>query len=406
MYTLFFILFLLSVLALIVGLVKPGIVLRKFPVAQKNRLHVLMIFGAAALLFMILIGVTAPPAEESTDSSEQVEQKSEEAGAAKAKAEEEAKAKEEAEAKAKAEEEAKAKEEAEAKAKAEEEAKAKEEAEAKAKAEEEAKAKAEEEKEAAQKTETQFSGYKLIEVDGGDTSGYRQAKVVVDIGFGDREYWAFTNEYGQLVRVIADKIILQDDNSEPVNSSGRYYSDEAKVPGVESDSLDEGHIIADSLGGVSNAYNITPQNSTLNRHGDQAYMEKVIRDAGGATNFEAIITYPNTETQVPSHYQYTYTINGNEIVDSFDNVNPDEVNESLGLTESEPSSSTDSNANSSTDSSAGSSEGGDLSSVDADGNGIVTIKEAKDAGYSMPITSDHWLYQYMRDNDGDGMVGE
>lgn len=239
-----------------------------------------------------------------------------------------------------------------------------------------------------------FSGYKLIEVDGGDLSGYREPNVVVDIGFGDREYWAFTNEYGQLVRVIADEIILQDDSNEPVLSSGRYYSDEAKVPGVVSDVLDEGHIIADSLGGVSNAYNITPQDSTLNRHGDQAYMEEVIRSAGGVTNFEAIITYPNSETQIPSSYQYTYTLMGNVIVDTFDNVNPDEVNESLGLTGSEPSDSTSSNTN------------GDISSVDTNGNGQVTIKEAKAAGFSMPITSDHWLYPYMDDRDNDGMVGE
>ena len=239
-----------------------------------------------------------------------------------------------------------------------------------------------------------FSGYKLIEVDGGNLSGYREPYVVVDIGYGNREYWAFTNEYGQLVRVIADEIILQDDNNEAVLSSGRYYSDEAKVPGVESDVLDEGHIIADSLGGVSNAYNITPQDSTLNRHGDQAYMEDVIRNAGGATNFEAIITYPNTETQIPSSYQYTYTLMGREIVDTFENENPDEVNSSLGLTGSEPSDSTSSNTNV------------DISSVDTNGNGQVTIKEAKAAGFSMPITSDHWLYPYMQDNDKDGMVGE
>ncbi|MFL6559015.1 MAG: hypothetical protein ACJ8MO_23210 [Bacillus sp. (in: firmicutes)] len=245
-----------------------------------------------------------------------------------------------------------------------------------------------------QPTNELFSGYKLIEVDGGDLSGYREPNVVVDIGYGDREYWAFTNEYGQLVRVIADEIIIQDDNNEPVLSSGRYYSDEAKVPGVESDVLDEGHVIADALGGVSNAYNITPQDITLNRHGDQAYMEEVIRSAGGATNFEAIITYPNTETQIPSSYQYTYTLMGNEIVDTFDNVNPDEVNASLGLTDSEPSDSTSSNTN------------GDISSVDTNGNGQVTIKEAKAAGFSMPITSDHWLYPYMDDRDGDGMVGE
>ncbi|MBD7908522.1 DNA/RNA non-specific endonuclease [Sporosarcina gallistercoris] len=249
----------------------------------------------------------------------------------------------------------------------------------------------------AQPKKERFSGYKLIEVDGGDLSGYREPNIVVDIGYGDREYWGFTNENGQLVRVIADEIVLQDDRNEPVLSTGRYYADEAKVPGVESDVLDEGHVIADSLGGVSNAYNITPQDSTLNRHGDQAYMENEIRRAGGATKFEAIITYSNTKTQIPSSYQYTYTINGNVITDSFENVNPDEVNESLGLT---------GNNESESKSESSSTNEGELSSVDTNGNGIVTIAEAKAAGFSMPITREHWLYQYMQDRDNDGMVGE
>lgn len=239
-----------------------------------------------------------------------------------------------------------------------------------------------------------FSGYKLIDVDGGDVSGYREANVVVDIGYGGREYWAFTNEHGQLIRVIANQIILQDDDTEDMTSDGRYYHDEAKVPGVEHSELDEGHVIADSLGGVSNAYNITPQDSTLNRYGDQAYMEDVIRKAGGATDFEAIITYPDTKTHIPSHYQYTYTVKGNVVIDSFDNVNPDKVNEALGLTESEPESTATPEAT------------GDVSNVDTNGNGQVTIQEAKDAGFTMPIMSDHWLYPYMRDNDNDGMVGE
>ncbi|WKA60411.1 DNA/RNA non-specific endonuclease [Planococcus shenhongbingii] len=292
-----------------------------------------------------------------------------------------------------------AEKEAEEKAKVEELAKQKEAQELAAK--EKAAAEA-----AAQLNNERFAGYDLIEVDGGDVSGYREANVVVDIGYGDREYWAFTNEYGQLVRVIADELVLQDDSSEPVTSSGRYYSDEAKVPGVESDLLDEGHVIADSLGGVSNAYNITPQESTLNRHGDQAYMEKVIRDAGGATNFEAIITYPDTETQIPSSYQYTYTVMGNEVIDTFDNVNPDEVNASLGLTGSEPADSSSPTPESAPAESAPANTGGDVSSVDTNGNGQVTIKEAEAAGFSMPIMSDHWLYPHMRDNDNDGMVGE
>lgn len=190
-----------------------------------------------------------------------------------------------------------------------------------------------------------FEGYKLIEVDGGNLSGHREPNVVVDIGFGDREYYAFTNEYGQLVKVIAKEIIPQDDSKEPVTSSGRYYKDEAKVPGVESKDLDEGHVIADSLGGVSNAYNITPQNSTLNRHGDQAYMEKVIRDAGGCTDFVAIITYPDTTTHIPSHYSYTYTLKGNVINDEFDNINPDKANASLNQDTAANNSSSSSGAN-------------------------------------------------------------
>ncbi|MDQ0429413.1 hypothetical protein QOZ98_002241 [Planomicrobium stackebrandtii] len=258
---------------------------------------------------------------------------------------------------------------------------------------------------AAEPTEELFEGYELIEVDGGDVSGTREPNVAVNIGYGDRDYWAFTNEHGQLERVVADEIIVQDDSTEPVLSSGRYYSDEAKVPGVESDVLDEGHVLADSLGGVSNAYNITPQESTLNRHGDQAYMEDVIRDAGGATNFEAIITYPDTETQIPSSYQYTYTVMGNEVVDTFDNVNPDEVNASLGLTGSEPTDSSSDTDNQPVESPAANT-GGDVASVDTNGNGQVTIKEAEAAGFSMPIMSDHWLYPHMRDNDDDGMVGE
>ncbi|MGV3241038.1 DNA/RNA non-specific endonuclease, partial [Streptococcus hyovaginalis] len=63
-----------------------------------------------------------------------------------------------------------------------------------------------------------------------------------------------------------------------------------------------------------------------------AYMEDAIRKAGGAKNFEAIITYPNTETQITSRYQYTYTIKGNVMKDECDKMTPDEENKSLGLT--------------------------------------------------------------------------
>ncbi len=248
----------------------------------------------------------------------------------------------------------------------------------------------------------QYNGksYEIIEVDGGDRSGSRQNNVAVDIGFGDRVYWGLTNEYGQLVYVLADEIILQNDDTEPVNSSGRYYDDEANVPGTEQADLDQGHVIADSLGGVSNAYNITPQNSTLNRHGDQAYMEKVIRDAGGCTNFVATITYPNTSTQIPSSYKYEYTVKGNSVIDEFPNGNPEDTAENKVEETSKPVVEASKPIEIKPD------EQTELSKIDTNGNGKVTIKEAKAAGYAMPIYSDHWLYKYMDDRDGDGMVGE
>ena len=58
-------------------------------------------------------------------------------------------------------------------------------------------------------------------------------------------------------------------------------------------------------------------------------MEKVIRDAGGCTDFVAVITYPDTKTQIPSHYSFTYTLMGNVINDEFDNINPDEANAAI-----------------------------------------------------------------------------
>ncbi|WHY01329.1 DNA/RNA non-specific endonuclease [Neobacillus sp. DY30] len=248
-----------------------------------------------------------------------------------------------------------------------------------------------------------YSKYTLIEVDGGDMSGSRKPNVRVDVGYGDREYWAFTNEYRQLIRVEAKNITPQNPKTEHVLSSGRYYSDEAKVPGTERQELDEGHVIADSLGGVSNAYNITPQDSILNRHGDQAYMEKVIRDAGGATDFVAEIQYPNTQTQIPNHYKFTYKIQGRSITDEFDNVNPDEVNKNLGETKS-TSSTPPKTENVPANQTVISNE--DVSKVDTNNNGSVTIAEAKAAGFKMPITRDSWLYKYMDDRDGDGLIGE
>lgn len=161
-----------------------------------------------------------------------------------------------------------------------------------------------------------------ITTDACDKNGKRQSNVKVDVGYGDRVYYAYTNQYKQLVRVEAAEIIAQS-KSEPLTNKGRYCNDEAKVEGTKRDNFDEGHVIADSLGGVSNAYNITPEDSQLNREGAQAQIEEKMRQelyAGKKiTEFTAVITYPDTETKTPTHYQFTMRVNNKIKQYEFDN---------------------------------------------------------------------------------------
>lgn len=73
MDNLFVILFLISTLALIIGLIKPNIVLSWTPVVKRNRKYVAIYFGIATVVFFILIGLTTPSASESAVKSEQIE---------------------------------------------------------------------------------------------------------------------------------------------------------------------------------------------------------------------------------------------------------------------------------------------------------------------------------------------
>lgn len=228
------------------------------------------------------------------------------------------------------------------------------------------------------------SGYTVVSADSCSLSGGRVANAKVDIGYdsdyANREYWAYTNSYGQLVYVEAAEIIVQNDQLEN-GGDNRYCNDEAKVPGVEQADLDEGHVIADSLGGESNAYNITPQGSYLNRHGMQAEIEGEIRDAGGATNFTAVIEYPDTSTQIPSSYTLSYEINGNAQSHTFANeYTPD--GEEQAVPEQSDEAPTTSNNN-----------------EDITYANCTAVREAGAA----PITKNDPGYSSKLDRDGDGV---
>ena len=76
MNDLFFILFLVSLLALPIGLVKPSLVLKWLPAGKRNRKSVAMYFGLSTVLFFILFGVTVPSTDESVANNTEIEEQS------------------------------------------------------------------------------------------------------------------------------------------------------------------------------------------------------------------------------------------------------------------------------------------------------------------------------------------
>lgn len=161
----------------------------------------------------------------------------------------------------------------------------------------------------------------LIEVDSCDLTATREPNVKVDVGFGDREYYGYTNEYGQLVYVQADSLKLQDSSLEEVTSDGRYCDEQAPVDGAKG-SYNRGHAIGDALGGVSNAYNIFPQLQITNS-GDynniEQELQQTLYDGGTVTDFSLTLSYKNSNTNVPDSYKLSFTENGEANTIKFSN---------------------------------------------------------------------------------------
>ncbi|WOO86457.1 DNA/RNA non-specific endonuclease [Mollicutes bacterium LVI A0039] len=158
-----------------------------------------------------------------------------------------------------------------------------------------------------------------ITVDACDNNGAREANVKVDVGYADRVYFGYTNEYRQLAYVTADQIIPQYKYEE--NSDNRYCDGQANVEGASSP-YNRGHAIGDALGGVSNAYNIFPQLQTVNSgkyNDNEMRLNEIINNGGTITNFEIILEYPNSSTNVPSSYTVQYYVNGELETKTFSN---------------------------------------------------------------------------------------
>lgn len=159
---------------------------------------------------------------------------------------------------------------------------------------------------------------KFLHIESCDMNPIRKANVRVDVGYGNRIAWAYTDQYARVVRLETKEITLQKKEEGlvyPNNTlNGRYCPKQAQVPGTAGAYYDAGHVLADSLGGAANAYNITPQVSVLNQQGQQIQMEDKIRNlikkGKRVTDFVAFITYSDSKTNIPKWYKYIYKIDG------------------------------------------------------------------------------------------------
>lgn len=76
MDNLFLLLFLISIVALVVGLIKPELVVRWGSEEKKNRKSVLKVYGLAIIAFLILFSITTPSSndEETAENDEEIEE--------------------------------------------------------------------------------------------------------------------------------------------------------------------------------------------------------------------------------------------------------------------------------------------------------------------------------------------
>lgn len=142
----------------------------------------------------------------------------------------------------------------------------------------------------------------------------RAPNVKVNIGVGDRKYYAYTNQYSQLVFITADQIEIQNESSEAVGSNGQYCDGPAAIEGTSGTTPKT--IIADSLGAASNSYNVIPAGSA---YSGLESLENEILANGGATEFKAYFSYPDSSSTTPSLIDVSFKIDSNLIEYQFNN---------------------------------------------------------------------------------------
>lgn len=210
-------------------------------------------------------------------------------------------------------------------------------------------------------------------------TGWQQAKYA-NVSGG----WLYNRSH-----LIGHQLTGEDANARNLMTGTRWFNVEGMLPFE--------NFVANYIEQTENhvRYRITPAFEGDNLLASGVYMEGFSIEDNGAT-IQFNIYVPNIQPDVEINYADGSSVGpeGPTQDESLLNLNQSStVSETAPAAESAPATTAP-------------ASGGDVSSVDANSNGQVTIKEAKAAGFSMPIYSDHWLYPYMDDRDGDGMVGE
>ncbi len=148
------------------------------------------------------------------------------------------------------------------------------------------------------------------------------SNVKVNIGTGKREYYAYTNEYSQLVYITASELVASNNVVDKGETNNSYCKNE------DNDSYNEKkytptYIINSTVGGINNRYNQLLISNNLTRDEEFSNMyqtiTKLLNSNKKISNFEIRIYYSHSQDEEPERIQVSFYEGYNEYAYDFKN---------------------------------------------------------------------------------------
>jgi hypothetical protein len=169
--------------------------------------------------------------------------------------------------------------------------------------------------------------FKVVNIDACDANTTTKPNSKANISLNNMyEYYAYTDDQSRVFLVHAKNLYRKEDRV------GRYCSytfpnnknEKAKtsIGYIQNSSDDRGHLIADRFDGVSNAYNVTAQQGSLNKgaYSDlEDRLDQALANNQKVTDFYVKVNYRHITDRRPESYTVSFKINNKTYLYELDN---------------------------------------------------------------------------------------